>query len=57
MGNAFPIFGRETPDDPLALCRQCHKAKHVGPNGAFYGDPEEAEAERDYHNHMWGKDD
>jgi hypothetical protein len=56
-GNACAIFGRETPDDLLALCRDCHKAKHIGPDGGFYGDPEECAAERDYYDHMATKDD
>lgn len=31
----------ETPDDLLALCRDCHQAQHVDPNGDFWRDPEE----------------
>jgi 5-methylcytosine-specific restriction endonuclease McrA len=56
FGNAGDIFGYETPDDLRALCRECHRGRHVV-NGEFYGDPEEAAAERDYLNHMMDKDD
>jgi 5-methylcytosine-specific restriction endonuclease McrA len=45
------IFGRETPDELLALCRGCHLGEHVA-GGEFYADPEEAESERDYRSHM-----
>jgi 5-methylcytosine-specific restriction endonuclease McrA len=47
------IFGLEQPDDLLALCRDCHLARHVV-NGEFYADPEEADAERDYQDHRLG---
>lgn len=52
----FWIFGKETSDDLLALCRDCHLSRHVV-NGEFYADPEEADAERDYLAHVWNKDD
>ena len=38
------IFGRETPDVLLALCRKCHLARHIAINGEFFADPEEKEA-------------
>jgi 5-methylcytosine-specific restriction endonuclease McrA len=47
-----PIFGYETPDDLLALCRECHRDKHIGPFGNFYADPNEAENERSYYRHL-----
>jgi 5-methylcytosine-specific restriction endonuclease McrA len=50
------VFGKETPDDLQALCRNCHLGKHTV-QGVFFADPEEAESERDYLDHMWGKDD
>jgi 5-methylcytosine-specific restriction endonuclease McrA len=40
-GGSKPIFGRETVDDLAALCRDCHHARHVDPNGGFWADPEE----------------
>jgi hypothetical protein len=33
------IFGHETPDVLRALCRECHLARHVDPNGEFWVDP------------------
>jgi 5-methylcytosine-specific restriction endonuclease McrA len=52
----FPVsvLGVETPDDLLALCRECHLAKHVDPfTGEFYADPEELADELAYRDHMW----
>lgn len=50
------IFGHETPDDLLALCRDCHHAQHVDPAGVFWEDPEEMEAHWfTYHEEM-GRD-
>ena len=37
--------GRETPDDLLAVCRNCHLREHVAPNGVFYADPQELAVE------------
>jgi hypothetical protein len=54
---ALDIFGHETADDLEALCRSCHLSAHQGPFDEFYADPEEAEAERDYYEHIAGKDD
>lgn len=51
-----PIFGLETPDDLKALCRICHLAKHRGPNGEFFRDPEECAAEWDYYRHVSDND-
>jgi 5-methylcytosine-specific restriction endonuclease McrA len=36
------IFGYETPEVLLALCRECHLARHVV-DGEFFGNPKEAE--------------
>ena len=30
------IFGKETPDDVLALCRKCHTGRHFLSSGQFY---------------------
>jgi len=52
----FPVsvLGVESPDDLLALCRECHQAKHVDPvTGEFYADPQELEDELSYREHMW----
>jgi hypothetical protein len=35
------IFGDENEDDLLALCRDCHQLRHLGPKGEFYIDPED----------------
>ena len=37
------IFGHETPDVLLALCRECHHRAHVDLNGDFWVDPVEKE--------------
>ena len=50
---AQPIFGHETEDDLLALCRGCHLDRHVaGPFGEFFADPEDVEAEDSYWDHV-----
>ena len=36
-----PIFGNETPNDLLALCRECHIAEHFDENGRYWDDPDE----------------
>ena len=41
------IFGRETPEDLRALCRECHGAAHKNAAGEYEWDPEEAEGERE----------
>jgi 5-methylcytosine-specific restriction endonuclease McrA len=33
--------GYERPEDLLALCRRCHRQKHVDENGEFWPDPQE----------------
>ena len=38
------IFGRETADDLLLLCRWCHRAAHRDWLGEYWIDPEEMEA-------------
>lgn len=38
------IFGRETVDDLAALCRDCHHARHIAPDGQFWSDPSEMHA-------------
>ena len=35
------IFGHETIADLDALCRDCHRARHVDLNGDFWADPEQ----------------
>ena len=42
-GAPLPIYGYETPNDLLALCRNCHHSKHRDINGDFWRDPEEME--------------
>ena len=37
------IFGKETADDLVALCRDCHYARHRDINGDYWRDPEEME--------------
>lgn len=37
------IRGRETPSDLEALCRDCHKRRHIDPAGDWWNDPEEME--------------
>jgi 5-methylcytosine-specific restriction endonuclease McrA len=55
---ARPIFGLERPEDLQALCRDCHYARLIGPDGEFYADPEECEeAEREYFNDVLNNDD
>jgi hypothetical protein len=49
-GPTEPIFGKETPDDLLALCRDCHKARHIDLAGDFWVDPEET---ADYWESFW----
>lgn len=31
--------GREYPSDLALLCRDCHQARHIGPDGSFHRDP------------------
>jgi 5-methylcytosine-specific restriction endonuclease McrA len=54
--DAPEIFGNETPDELDALCRDCHRGRHVF-MGEFYADPEERDAEADYFDHMFNKGD
>jgi 5-methylcytosine-specific restriction endonuclease McrA len=37
------IFGYETPNDLVALCRECHHGRHIDANGDFWADPMEME--------------
>jgi len=41
------IFGKETADDLVALCRDCHYARHRDINGDYWRNPEEME------DHWW----
>ena len=41
------IFGSETADDLVALCRECHEARHRGPGGEYVADPQECESKWD----------
>lgn len=50
------IFGYETEDDLVALCRDCHYQRHLDPCGDFVGDIDELTAEWDYFEHMMEKD-
>jgi len=43
-GEIIDIFGRETPDDIAALCRDCHYARHRDRNGDYWRDPSEMES-------------
>ena len=38
-------WGMETLGDVVGLCRECHKQRHIGPDGEFYADPDELIAE------------
>lgn len=47
------ILGKETPEDLLALCRQCHYGRHIHPHtGEYFLIPEELEEELAYISHM-----
>ena len=50
------VLGNERPEELQWLCWNCHQAKHRGPSGEFYLDPQEATAEWDYFNHLMDKD-
>ena len=39
-----PIYGKETPDDLVALCWPCHKSRHLDINGDYWRDPTDMEA-------------
>ena len=43
-GNMLCIFGKETPSDLVALCRDCHRARHRDINGDYWRDPNEMAA-------------
>ena len=50
--------GKETPEELMVLCRECHLARHVvvSPLGTeFFSDPEDAESERSYWDHVTDK--
>jgi len=38
---SYESVGCETPDDLDALCRECHKKRHIDLNGDWWNDPEE----------------
>jgi len=46
----YRYIGLETPGDLDALCRHCHRQRHVDMNGDFWADPEEMA------DHWWGYD-
>jgi 5-methylcytosine-specific restriction endonuclease McrA len=50
------VFGDERPNELQWLCWSCHQAKHRGPLGEFYLDPQEAAAEWNYYHHLMEKD-
>jgi 5-methylcytosine-specific restriction endonuclease McrA len=50
------IFGRETPCDLDALCRECHRQRHIDPNGDWWNDPEEMADHWWYYNEEMSKD-
>lgn len=52
-----PIEGSETVGDLIALCRECHHAKHLGPAGDFIIDPVEAADQRNWFDYQTTKDD
>lgn len=49
-GIPSPIFGDESPNDLLALCRDCHHAAHRDLNGDYWQDPEDMD---DYWSSYW----
>jgi len=51
------IFGKETPDDLRALCRDCHADAHRVPSGDYEPDPEEALHQREAFGHALDRDD
>jgi 5-methylcytosine-specific restriction endonuclease McrA len=40
----YETEGAESPDDLEALCRACHRVRHVDPAGKFWVDPQEMAA-------------
>jgi 5-methylcytosine-specific restriction endonuclease McrA len=42
--NHYRSVGEEEPDDLSALCRDCHKQRHIDPCGGWWNDPEEKES-------------
>ncbi len=51
------IVGIEEPKHLVALCRDCHHARHIGPDGRFYVDPMEMEEEFSAYRWAMEKDD
>lgn len=39
----YETVGNEKPEDLAALCRECHKARHVDRAGNWWNDPQERE--------------
>ena len=39
----YETEGRESPDDLMAYCRECHKRAHIDKSGDFWVDPQEME--------------
>jgi hypothetical protein len=37
----YNTVGCEEPEDLAALCRKCHRNRHVDLNGDWWNDPEE----------------
>lgn len=51
------VFGRETEDDLVALCRDCHKARHVDRDGVFWRDPEDREHQESWRDEVFSRAD
>jgi 5-methylcytosine-specific restriction endonuclease McrA len=51
------IYGRETPADLAALCRECHRRRHIDLNGEWWNDPEEMANYWASFYEAWDKDD
>lgn len=51
------IFGYETADDLVGLCRECHHQRHVDINGDFWADIDEMHWHWDAFEHAMEKDD
>jgi 5-methylcytosine-specific restriction endonuclease McrA len=39
----YDSIGREGPEDLAALCRDCHRGRHIDLNGDFWEDPRDKE--------------
>jgi hypothetical protein len=49
-GEVEDVRGLETPADLAALCRECHKRRHIDANGDWWNDPEEMADHWRYYN-------